>query len=152
MSLYAALAQASPHADPASRLGRLPLGAAWVSVEHVRGWLFGGFPWILGNTMVTLLLVAQLASLGGVYALSVFVALVNAGFAVMVVSPARRRAGVSRPRWPAWGSCPCGEAPVPLGRHAGAGRTPVRVGIVQANIRQEDKWNAPARVTSSIAT
>ena len=42
----------------------LPLGAAaWVTTEYARGWLFGGFPWIpLGNTMVTLLPVAQLAS------------------------------------------------------------------------------------------
>ncbi len=52
-------------------------------MEYLRGILIGGFPWIpLGNTMVTLLPIAQLASLVGVYGLSLFVALLNAGFAV----------------------------------------------------------------------
>ena len=52
----------------------------------------GGFPWIpLGNTMVTLLPIAQLASVVGVYGLSLFVALLNAGFAVAAISTGRRR-------------------------------------------------------------
>ena len=67
--------------------------AAWVSMEYLRGILIGGFPWIpLGNTMVTLLPIAQLASIAGVSGLSVFVALLNTGFAVAAISNGRRRA------------------------------------------------------------
>ncbi|MDH4065830.1 MAG: hypothetical protein OEW19_15635, partial [Acidobacteriota bacterium] len=94
MSLFVALA-AGVTAVLVRRLGwvGVPLGAAaWVSFEYVRGFLFGGFPWIpLGNAMVTILPVAQLASVGGVYALSLLVGLVNAGFALMVVSGDRAR-------------------------------------------------------------
>ena len=46
--------------------------SAWVTFEYLRGtYLFGGFPWIpLGNAMVTLLPLAQLASIIGVVGLS----------------------------------------------------------------------------------
>jgi len=121
----------------------LPLGAAaWVSAEYLRGWLFGGFPWIpLGNSMVTLLPIAQLASAGGVYALSLFVALVNAGFATVIVSgPRRQRQALAITATliattALWGG---------LRLSANAlveGGTPVTVGLVQANIAQVDKWN-----------
>src|SRR5689334_23099973 len=57
--------------------------AVWVSMEWLRGIVLGGFPWIpLGNTMVTLLPIAQLASVIGVLGLSWFVATLNAGFAI----------------------------------------------------------------------
>ena len=72
--------------------GLLLAPPAWVALEYLRGHLFGGFPWIpLGNTMITLLPVAQLASLLGVYGLSLFVGLVNAGFAVVALASGRTR-------------------------------------------------------------
>ena len=144
MALYVALA-----AGVTGRLVRafgwvgLPLGAAaWVSAEYVRGWMFGGFPWIpLGNTMVTLLPIAQLASAGGVYALSLFVALVNAGFAIVIVSGGRRRTAALAATvlliaaTALWGGAR-------LGANALVdGGTRVKVGVVQANIAQVDKWN-----------
>ncbi len=116
--------------------------AAWVGFEYLRGQLFGGFPWIpLGNTMVTLLPVAQLASLGGVYLLSLFVALINAGLAVAIVTAGRlqRNAAVATIALlvvaSVWG-----------GQRLAANSlveqgTPVTVGLVQANIPQQDKWN-----------
>ncbi len=53
--------------------------AAWVATEFLRGYVFGGFPWVpLGNSQVTVLPVAQLASVVGVYGLSALVAFVNA--------------------------------------------------------------------------
>ncbi|MCC7243460.1 MAG: apolipoprotein N-acyltransferase [Acidobacteria bacterium] len=121
----------------------LPLGAAaWVSFEYVRGFLFGGFPWIpLGNTMVTLLPIAQLASAGGVYALSLFVGLINVGFALMVVStPRGRRTAMALTLAlvtlvSIWGGLRLSSNTLV------ESGTPVRVGLVQANIRQEDKWN-----------
>jgi apolipoprotein N-acyltransferase len=121
----------------------LPLGAAvWVTAEYVRGWLFGGFPWIpLGNTMVTLLPVAQLASVGGVYLLSLFVALVNAGFALVIVS-GRRRQRLAL----AVTALGIGTTAVWGGMRLSANTlvetgTPLKVGLVQANIAQVDKWN-----------
>ena len=48
--------------------GLLLAPAAWVATEYLRAHIFGGFPWIpLGNAVVTLLPIAQLASVGGVY-------------------------------------------------------------------------------------
>jgi apolipoprotein N-acyltransferase len=121
--------------------GLLLAPAAWVAAEYTRGHLFGGFPWIpLGNTMITLLPLVQLASVVGVYGLSAVVALINVGFAVTALATGRARvvafagtvfliAGAS-----VWG-----------GQRMAANRLtqgePVRVGLIQANIAQEDKWN-----------
>jgi apolipoprotein N-acyltransferase len=118
--------------------------AVWVSLEYLRGLLIGGFPWIpLGNTMVTFLPIAQLASIVGVYGLTVFVALLNTGFAVAAVSTGRRRtlavvtslgliAAVS-----IWGGMRLASNELTQG-------TPIKVGLIQGNIAQTDKWN-PAR-------
>jgi apolipoprotein N-acyltransferase len=118
--------------------------AAWVAAEYLRGHLFGGFPWIpLGNSMVTMLPLAQLASLVGVYGLSLFVVLINAGFAAAALSNRRARviavaatfamiAGTSL-----WGGSRMAADRLTQGE-------PVRVGLIQANIAQVDKWN-PAR-------
>ena len=118
--------------------------AAWVATEYTRGFLFGGFPWIpLGNTMVTLLPIVQLASLVGVYGLSALVATINVGFAATALATGRTRivavAGtiVLIATVAIWG----GQ------RMAGNRLTQgdvVRVGLIQGNIAQADKWN-PAR-------
>jgi hypothetical protein len=53
----------------------LLFAAPWVATEFFRGYLFGGFPWVpLGNSQVTILPIAQLASVIGVYGLSALVA------------------------------------------------------------------------------
>jgi apolipoprotein N-acyltransferase len=104
--------------------------------------MIGGFPWMpLGNTLVTVLPLAQLASVGGVYLLSVFVGLVNAGFALVAVlgGRPRRLALVSTVGLVAVVSL-FGGWRLADDRLTSAG-SPVTVGLVQANIRQEDKWN-----------
>lgn len=118
--------------------------AAWVATEYARGLVFGGFPWIpLGNTMVTLLPIVQLASLVGVYGLSLLVAAINAGFAVTALATGRTRmmalagtialiAAVSL-----WGGQRMATNHLTQGE-------PIRVGLIQGNIAQVDKWN-PAR-------
>src|SRR5688572_20561047 len=66
--------------------------AAWVATEFFRGYLFGGFPWVpLGNSQVTVLPVAQLASLFGVYGLSALVAFINAAIAFALLTRGRAR-------------------------------------------------------------
>jgi len=115
--------------------------AAWVTMEYLRGILFGGFPWIpLGNTMVTLLPIAQLASVAGVYGLSIFVAMLNTGVALAAISNGRRRTvaiastlllivAVS-----IWGGMRLRSKTLTSG-------TPIKVGLIQGNIAQVDKWN-----------
>src|SRR5262245_8187197 len=118
--------------------------AAWVSMEYLRGILIGGFPWIpLGNTMVTFLPIAQLASVVGVHGLSLFVALLNVGFAIAAISTGRRRiigAGTAIAMLliaSIWGG-------MRLSTDALTQGTPIKVGLIQGNIAQMDKWN-PAR-------
>ena len=111
------------HGDPGPplRRARAVARAGGVGRDRIpaRHHLFGGFPWIpLGNTMVTLLPIAQLASVVGVYGLSLFVALLNAGFAVAAMSerPHAERVAVAA----TLAADRCG---VGVGRHAAARRT-----------------------------
>ena len=119
----------------------LLMPAAWVGTEFMRGNLFGGFPWVpLGNSQVTVLPVAQLASVFGVYGLSALVAFVNAALAYAVLSSGRDRIRAiaatvlvlaSVGGWGAWR-----VADGTLTRQG----TPLRVGMIQGNIAQGDKW------------
>ena len=120
----------------------LLMPAAWVATEYARGYLFGGFPWVpLGNSQVTMLPVAQLASVLGVYGLSALVAFVNAALACAVLFQGRQRIEVLAATaallaavggWGAWR--------VNDGTLTRDG-TPLRVGLIQGNIAQADKWN-----------
>ena len=63
----------------------------WVATELGRTHLFGGFPWaLLGYSQVTMLPVAQLASLLGVHGVSAFVASVSAAAAALVATTSVR--------------------------------------------------------------
>jgi apolipoprotein N-acyltransferase len=115
--------------------------AAWVATEFLRGYLFGGFPWVpLGNSQVTVLPVAQLASVLGVYGLSALVAFVNGAIAYAVLTTGRTRLKtvaavvVLLAATAGWGAWRIGD-----GRHTREG-TPIRVGLVQGNIEQSVKW------------
>jgi apolipoprotein N-acyltransferase len=115
---------------------------AWIATEYVRGHLLTGFPWVpLGNSQVTVLPVAQLASLLGVYGVSALVAYINATLAYSLVTSGTRRVVAVASAvavllvvggWGVWRI-----ADSSLTREG----TPIRVGLIQANIAQEDKWN-----------
>ena len=131
--------------------GLLLFPPVWVATEYLRGIVLGGFPWIpLGNTMVTLLPIAQLASVLGVYGLSMFVAYLNAGFAMAAMAPPSPAASARQARLvPAavtlgaiavlsvWGG-------VRLSGNTLTSGAPIKIGLIQGNIAQTDKWN-PAR-------
>jgi len=116
---------------------------AWVATEYLRGYVLTGFPWVpLGNSQVTVLPVAQLASVLGVYGLSALVAYINATLAFALVTSGTRRAiAVATAAlvlilvggWGVWRI-----ADGSLTREG----TPIRVGLIQGNIAQEDKWKA----------
>ena len=111
--------------------------AAWVATEYLRGVLFGGFPWVpLGNSQVTMLAVAQVASVFGVYGLSALVAFVNAAIAFALLTTGRSRAiaiaatvlllvGIA-----AWGSSRVADGS--LTREG----TTLRVGLIQGTWRR----------------
>ena len=115
---------------------------AWVATEYLRGHFLTGFPWVpLGNSQVTVLPVAQLASVLGVYGLSALVAYINATLAYALVTSGARRtravaaAAVVLVAVGGWGVWRVGDGA--LTREG----TPIRIGLIQGNIAQEDKWN-----------
>jgi apolipoprotein N-acyltransferase len=122
----------------------------WVAFELLRNHLFSGFPWAnVGYTQVRHLSVAQLAALGGVYAVAALVVLVNAVLAEVVK---RRRAGEGIPWRPAAGTAALvlvvvgfGELRLADVRARSAAAPKLRVGIVQPNINQSVKNVAASR-------
>ena len=128
----------------------------WVSTELGRTYLLTGFPWVLlGYSQVTVLPVAQAASLFGVYGLSALVAAASAAIAY-AVSPAKAGhyttsvGSAFRRTMPivvvlvlifsiaGWGSFRVARGEL------ASGGTAVRVALVQGNIEQDQKMAAAA--------
>ena len=116
----------------------------WVATELGRTHLFGGFPWVLlGYSQATLLPVAQLASVFGVYGVSALVASVSAAAALLVATPSRRDRLTAAGLVTlvvlcavVWGSQRAATA-----AWTREGRS-LRVGLIQGNVDQAEKWNA----------
>jgi apolipoprotein N-acyltransferase len=116
--------------------------AVWVTTELGRTYFWSGFPWLLlGYSQTTVLPIAQLASVVGVFGLSALVALVSTALACIVISrspgsiitvgvTAAALIGVTT-----WGNRRLEHSEL-----AGQGRQ-VRVALVQGNIPQEQKWD-----------
>ena len=131
----------------------------WVATELGRTYLLSGFPWVLlGYSQATVLPIAQLASIFGVYGVSMLVAAVSAALACAAVGPpslSRRRrstakaeGGPTTGRWApliavlvivvavaAWGSR---RAAASEWTRAGE---PIRIGMIQGNVDQAQKWD-----------
>jgi apolipoprotein N-acyltransferase len=111
----------------------------WVAAEWGRGHLMGGFPWgQLGYSQWQRLAVIQVAELGGVYAVSFVLAIVNAALAACFALPLRRALGALALASAvvigtvAFGAWRLGEpSPPPL----------ARVAIMQPAIEQRQKWD-----------
>jgi apolipoprotein N-acyltransferase len=135
------------------KLGPPALMAAplvWVATELGRTHVFGGFPWVLlGYNQASVLPIAQLASVFGVYGVSALVSSVSAGLAAFGLGMGRRPTGVGRrARWVAllaplalvtavavWGNARVSAADLTRAGQA------VRVGLIQGNVDQGQKWN-----------
>jgi apolipoprotein N-acyltransferase len=122
----------------------------WVATELSRNYLFTGYPWAnLGYTQVRTPVVAQLASLGGVYAVAGLVVLVNCVAAAWVTS-LRSRSAAARP-WRATAvagvllAATAAYGTWNLARVRGemAAAPWLKVGLVQANVSQEMKNQGP---------
>jgi len=115
---------------------------AWVATELGRGTLLTGFPWVLlGYSQATFLPIAQLASLVGVYGLSLLVAAFNAALAYAAVTRGRLRvavvgvavAGIAATS--VWGQRRIAEGSL---TRSGV---PIEIGLAQGDIPQEEKWD-----------
>jgi apolipoprotein N-acyltransferase len=145
---YLALFPAAFAAAMAWLIGRIGLRAlllapaVWVATELGRTVIFGGFPWALvGYTQTTVLPVAQLASVLGVYGLSALVVLVNAALVSAAVDPTRMRwVTLGTTAGLLLGTTAWGTARVSSQTLVSQG-TPVRVGLVQGNVPQDRKWD-----------
>ena len=134
-----AVARLGRSMGPAAALWGAP---AWVAAELGRQYVWDGFPWaLLGYSQITWLPIAQLASLTGVYGLSLLLSLAAGGAAYVLLTRGPRRfiVGGSIAALIAvtaiWGRARVQAAPL-----TSAG-DPVRVAVLQANIPQDDKWN-----------
>ena len=121
----------------------------WVASELGRTYLLTGFPWVLlGYSQVSLLPVAQIASIVGVYGLSALVASVSAA-AAMFAAAGPAQAGPHRvpvAAWRAAGGVGAILLAVAVWGSLRVSRSeltrmgdPVRVGLIQANIDQPEK-------------
>jgi apolipoprotein N-acyltransferase len=132
-----------------ARLGRqigpgaaLLAAPAWVASELGRQYIWDGFPWaLLGYSQITWLPIAQLASITGVYGLSLLLALTAAAAAYVLVSTGRARlvsaliVALLVAACAVWGRARMRAAPLTASGDA------VRVAVLQANIAQQDKWD-----------
>jgi apolipoprotein N-acyltransferase len=121
----------------------------WVMTEWGRTHLFGGFPWVLlGYSQVTVLPIAQLASVLGVYGVSALVAGASAAavFSVETKSTRHRRIVLASVGAAILIAALWGRERIARGARTKMGEA-VRVGLVQGNVDQGEKWNA-ARASS----
>lgn len=136
----------------------LPLlaGAAWVAAELGRGRLFTGTaffignPWgLLGYSHADVLPLVQVASLGGIYAVTFAIACVNAGIAELAWAASRRRdlrpaaLGALLALLPALGSFAFGHQ-VLRDVDEGPRSTPITVAVAQGNVAIGSRWRADA--------
>jgi apolipoprotein N-acyltransferase len=133
----------------------LPVAAApiiWVGLEYLRGIVGTGFPWnALGVSQYANIASIQIASLGGVYAVSATIVLLNAALALTALRTAREvRYRLPRGRIHfelmlgllvvalAWSF---GVRRVKQAERSGAQLETLRVAAVQPNIAQPKKWS-----------
>ncbi len=138
--------------DPAkwwNNLGFMVVGAAvWVTLEYARSIWFTGFPWnTLAISQFEFVPLIQIASWGGVYAVSALLLVLNLGIGTTLLRYLLAGARPGRTAHPeillpllvvalamSWG--------MQVIRSPRPPSTPIHIGIVQPNIPQPFKWDA----------
>jgi apolipoprotein N-acyltransferase len=128
----------------------LAVPCVWVATELGRTYVFTGFPWVLlGYSQTTVLPVAQFASVVGVYGLSGLVASASAAVTYALGSLRRNDFRPVRQRM-----IPIAAVLIAIVVVSGWGARrlsrneltrsgePIRVGLIQGNVDQGEKWNA----------
>jgi apolipoprotein N-acyltransferase len=114
--------------------------AIWVASELGRQYVWDGFPWtLLGYSQVSVLPVAQIASVAGVYGLSLLLAAAACAAAYVVLTAGTRRWIVAGAVAASIGACAVwGTVRLRQGSWLASG-DPVRVAVLQGNVLQKDK-------------
>jgi apolipoprotein N-acyltransferase len=116
----------------------LAMPAAWLLVEWWRGWFLSGFPWLSLGYALTDMPLAQIAPVGGVYALSGVVLLAGGALVALVRGSPRARIAAALALlapWPfAYGAARI-EWTQPEGRE-------ISVALLQGAVPQDMKWLA----------
>lgn len=109
----------------------------WVLFEWVRSWILTGFPWLyLGYAHVETPL-STWAPVLGVYGLSLFTAIIGGGLYLLVIGKGKERlAAAIAIVLPFLLALPLGQA-----QWVELDKRPIGVGLVQANIPQDKKWD-----------
>ncbi|WP_163575061.1 apolipoprotein N-acyltransferase [Halomonas faecis] len=122
------------------RLAWLSFAGAWVLGEWLRTWLFTGFPWLLLGTAQVDSPLAAWAPVGGVYALSLIVALTGS----LGVECLRRRWWAAAPIAALW------LAPLALpSQWTSPAGEPLNVALLQGNLPQLIKWTPEGQRTAA---
>jgi len=132
--------------------------ALWVCLEYVRSHLFSGFPWaLLGYSQYHALSVIQIADITGVYGVSFILVLANTVIA-KILEAIRSRVLVLATEQPL--PLPWVTTTLSVGLFAAViwygdwhlaphrdvvNDPPVRIGLVQANVDQSQKWDVAFR-------
>jgi apolipoprotein N-acyltransferase len=115
----------------------------WVATEMGRTYIWDGFPWeLLGYSQVTVLPIAQLASVIGVYGVSAFVAMVSAVASYAALERSARRWQIGTVTAGLLLACALWGAARVRAQTLTAAGTPIRVAVLQGNIPQEQKDEA----------
>ena len=139
-ALFAVVMRRLIAAHGAPALTAAPL--VWVATELGRTYLLTGFPWVLlGYSQASVLPIAQLASIFGVYGVSALVAGVSAAAAVVATTrdPGIRIRAIGGIAIPLVAVAVWGSLRVADGEWTRAGQ-PIRVGLIQGNVEQSEKW------------
>jgi len=130
--------------------------ALWVTLEWLRGHLFSGFPWaLLGYSQYHALSVIQIADVTGVYGVSFLLVLVNA-LAARLIEVIVSRVRLSATPVPVpWVTVALAAALIAFvvdygywrldPRHNPANEHSLRIGLVQPNVDQAQKWDVAFR-------
>ena len=113
----------------------------WVATELGRTYVLTGFPWVLlGYSQASVIPIAQLASVFGVYGVSLLVAAVSAALATIAADAKAGRTFLPLAvtvvvAVTVWGSVRVSRADLTRSGD------PIRVGLVQGNVDQAAKWS-----------
>jgi apolipoprotein N-acyltransferase len=130
------------------RIQILGFATAWVLFEWLRGWLLTGFPWLYSGYGHLHTALAGWAPITGIHGLNLWVALAGAATAHWASSLPQNLKGK---HWRALGASTLpllgcfalyflGDSLKSIEWTRDAGRPPLKVGAVQSNITQDQKW------------
>lgn len=122
----------------------LGLPALWVSIEYLRSFGFWAFPWnLLGYSQAHQLLLVQLADLGGVYAISFLIVLVNTAVWMLLTPLASFRCRLGYVFFTAGIAfivCAYGEFRLSQ-RFVDQGAPPLDIALVQGGLSTRESWS-----------